>query len=283
MTSVEVSGPSVDEAVSIGLIRMGLRRREVSVEVLREEDREQGVPALVRITVCKDKVVAAEEFLQRAVCLYGLPAATVHGFREEETVVLQVRGEGTAALIGHHGRTLDALQHLTNAVATRLSGDHSPLSIDASAYREHRRAVLERLASKAANEAVRTGRDVELEAMPAHERRIIHMILHHDERVTTDSHGQEPHRAVVVHPVAGVIDGNAGENGKGSRLASTPGATVASAATSGAESAAAGGDGGAEKAAGRGGTVNGTRNGRHRSRRGGRHGVQRTGPDVPPG
>jgi len=57
---------------------------------------------------------------------------------------------------------------------------------------------LERLARRLAEKAITTGRKVVLEPMPPHERRIIHMALREDKRISTYSEGREPFRRILI-------------------------------------------------------------------------------------
>jgi spoIIIJ-associated protein len=51
-----------------------------------------------------------------------------------------------------------------------------------------------------ASQAVKSGRTQSLEPMPANERRIVHLELKDDEKVTTESVGSEPRRKVTIIP-----------------------------------------------------------------------------------
>ncbi|MDI3299653.1 MAG: RNA-binding cell elongation regulator Jag/EloR [Bacillota bacterium] len=227
---MEVTAPSVDEAVSIGLIRLGgVGHRHVKVEVLEDPaepgsaagSATAGRQARVRLTLTMEKGLAAQRFLSRVALLYGCRETSVLVVREPERIVLQLKGRDAGELIGFHGQTLDALQLLTNTVATRASGDRTPLVIDAVQYRERRTGNLRRVAQRAAEEAVRTGRRVELPPMPAAERRVVHLALEGDGRVRTHSEGEEPHRFVVVEPVeeaaAAARSDSPGKSGGGRR------------------------------------------------------------------
>ncbi|MDI3316848.1 MAG: RNA-binding cell elongation regulator Jag/EloR [Bacillota bacterium] len=205
---MEVTAPSVDEAVSIGLIRLGgVGHRDVKVEVLEEPGADGGTAApgdakqaRVRLTLAMDKALAAQRFLSRVALLYGCTGTSVVVVREEERIVLQLRGRDAGELIGFHGQTLDALQTLTNTVATQASGDRTPLVLDAVQYRERRSVHLKRMARQAAEQAVESGKPIQLPPMPAAERRLVHLALEGDARVRTHSEGEEPRRFVVVEP-----------------------------------------------------------------------------------
>jgi spoIIIJ-associated protein len=110
-------------------------------------------------------------------------------------------GEDLALLIGHHGQTIDAIQHLAYRVAFHGIDERKPLTVDAAGYRERRAATLHAVADQAAETAVRDGRPVPLEAMGAQERKVVHEHLKGRFDVETYSEGQEPNRHLVVAPL----------------------------------------------------------------------------------
>ena len=114
------------------------------------------------------------------------------------TVTLKLHGRDMGILIGKHGQTLDALQYLTNLVANKNSSERIRMIIDVEDYRERRVETLTRLASRLADKVKRNGERIVLEPMNPHERKIIHMALQNDRRITTLSEGEEPYRKVVI-------------------------------------------------------------------------------------
>ncbi len=115
-----------------------------------------------------------------------------------------MHGEDVGLLIGKHGATIDALQHLAIRMAyLNLSGDRKSVVVDAAGYRERREAALKRAADQAVSDAVRNGRAVELEPMGAYERRTVHTYLRDRTEVQTHSEGDEPDRRLVITPVQG--------------------------------------------------------------------------------
>ena len=73
--------------------------------------------------------------------------------------------------------------------------------VDAAGYRERREQALHRQADEAAEDAVRNGRPVALDAMSATERKVVHEHLKDREDVETYSEGNEPDRHLVVAPL----------------------------------------------------------------------------------
>ena len=118
-------------------------------------------------------------------------------------LVFDLQGENLGILIGRRGDTLDALQFLLNLVINEKNSAKVKGIIDIENYRAKREDTLIGLSHKLAAKARKTGQKVVLEPMNPQERRIIHMALQNDKRVTTYSEGEEPYRKVVIEPVAG--------------------------------------------------------------------------------
>jgi spoIIIJ-associated protein len=113
----------------------------------------------------------------------------------------RITGEDVGLFIGRHGQTIDAVQHLAQRIV--FPGGPSPVRvvIDADGYRERRSELLRADADDAAEEALRSGRAVELAPMPSGERRVVHEHLRERGGVETHSEGEEPDRYLVVSPV----------------------------------------------------------------------------------
>jgi spoIIIJ-associated protein len=112
-----------------------------------------------------------------------------------------VNGDDLGLLIGKHGMTIDALQHLAFRAAFRGLEDRKQVTIDAAGYRERRESALQRMADRAVAEALEFERPVELEPMRAPERKLVHLYLRERIEVETHSEGDEPDRRLVVTPV----------------------------------------------------------------------------------
>ena len=112
-----------------------------------------------------------------------------------------VNGDDLGLLIGKHGQTIDALQHLAWRAAFHGREERKQVVVDAAGYRERREAALRRAADRAAADALSFGRPVELEPMRAPERKVVHNYLSDRTDVETHSEGDEPDRRLVVTPL----------------------------------------------------------------------------------
>jgi predicted RNA-binding protein Jag len=124
-----------------------------------------------------------------------------------ETSRLNVVGDGEerealGALIGRKGERLSALQHLVNLMLSRQMGAWTRVLVDVEDYRGRRERQLREIAERAARRVVETGKMLQLEPMPALERRWIHLALKSNPDVATQSIGEEPNRRIVVLPRA---------------------------------------------------------------------------------
>lgn len=115
---------------------------------------------------------------------------------------LVIAGEGAGILIGHHGETLDAIQHLVNLSALRRGGNTQKefvkIVVDIEGYREKREETLRALARRMATKAKKYKRNVLLEPMNPYERRIIHSELQGIENISTHSVGSDDNRKIVI-------------------------------------------------------------------------------------
>ena len=122
-----------------------------------------------------------------------------------ETSRLNVVGTGDekealGALIGRKGERLSALQHLVNLMLSKQVGRWTRVLVDVEDYRGRRERQLRDLANRAATRVVETGKMLQLEPMPALERRWVHLTLRDHPNVATQSIGEEPNRRVVLVP-----------------------------------------------------------------------------------
>ena len=135
------------------------------------------------------------------ISLMGLDA-TVEIASGGETARLNVKGDDLGALIGRRGEKLASLQHIVNLIVGRKAGQHHRIAIDVENYRGRREEQLRDVADRAAKRVIQTGKIIQLEAMPAIERRVVHMALLENGRVRTQSVGVEPNRRIVVLPAS---------------------------------------------------------------------------------
>jgi spoIIIJ-associated protein len=140
------------------------------------------------------------DLLERLAVEFGVDAE-VSIDEDDERILGEYHGEDLDALIGHHGQTIDAIQHLAYRIAYRGESARKGVVVDAAGYRERRATALRSSGDQAADAAIRDRRPVALEPMSALERKVVHEHLKSRHDVETYSEGQEPSRRLVVAPL----------------------------------------------------------------------------------
>ena len=141
-----------------------------------------------------------EELLEQIRAAVGVDAG-IEVSEDGDTISAEFTGEDLGLLIGHHGQTIDAIQHLAYRIAFQGATDRKQVVVDASGYRERRAVALRAAGDQAADTAIHDRRPVALEAMSALERKVVHEHLKGRHDVETYSEGQEPARRLVVAPL----------------------------------------------------------------------------------
>jgi len=127
--------------------------------------------------------------------------ARVRVDEQQDGVVGEFLGDDLGLLIGRHGQTIDAIQHVAYRIAFRRTQEPVRIVVDAAGYRERRAVALRAAADQAAETAIHDCRPVALEAMSALERKVVHEHLKSRHDVETYSEGQEPDRRLIVAPL----------------------------------------------------------------------------------
>ena len=148
----------------------------------------------------REAAARVEELLQRIADAAGVDA-NVEVREEADGLHAEYVGDDLGLLIGHHGQTIDAIQHLAYRFAGHGERARTSVLVDAAGYRERRAVTLRATADQAVQSALSSRRAVPLEAMSALERKVIHEHLKDRHDVETYSEGQEPSRHLVVAPL----------------------------------------------------------------------------------
>ena len=153
--------------------------------------------------VDREQVInAAEKFLQDVFATMKLEV-TIEVQDAEDGCLFNLSGKGLGVLIGKHGQALDALQYLLNLSVNRKHDEKIYFTLDVEDYRNRRAEAVTKLAKSVAERAIKTRKEIKLEPMSRHERKIIHTVLQENNRVETHSAGEEPYRYVIVSPKRG--------------------------------------------------------------------------------
>ena len=119
----------------------------------------------------------------------------------DERLEIELSGADANLLLRNQGRPLLAVQHLTPRLIRGLIGESVFCRVDCDGFHEIREERLRDLAQRVASEVSERGRSRMLESMAPDERRIVHMTLADDPKVTTESQGSGFLKRVKVLPL----------------------------------------------------------------------------------
>jgi spoIIIJ-associated protein len=219
MKSLEISAPTVEEAIQKALEQLNVSREKVEVTVVKEG--KSGIlglgaeEAIVRVRSLvmepeqrSEASEMAKEALESLLVRLGVEASVIleaeppfeQGTEASEVITINVTGDDLGILIGRRGQTLAALQHMVRLIVAHQMKGRVPIVIDVEGYKQRRYGALQTLALRMAEQVKERKKPFALEPMPAYERRIIHLALVNDSDVTTESTGVGEVRKVVIMP-----------------------------------------------------------------------------------
>lgn len=193
-TTIETSGATVEEAVERALEELEEARENVEVEVLEEAPQ-----ARVRVTLRETYAASARQVVADLLSRMGI-LAQVYVRKVDDPVTIDVAGQDLGVLIGWRGETLRSFQTVVNLILNEGRGDRRRVIVDVERYRQRREETVREMALRLAQRARRSGERVQMDPMPAYERRIVHVTLDGEPGIRTESMGEEPNRRVVIWP-----------------------------------------------------------------------------------
>ena len=224
-------GKTSTEAIEKGLKELKLKKEEVEINILKDDQKRSFFsilePRIIKVEIIKkdeclkkedkeqsrkkekhelskDGIEKAKEnikvFLDEFIKVFSNEQISYKISNDEYYVIVEIFGENTNNLIGYRGETLNAIQNILSSIANKNIEEKMRVILDISGYKDKRKKVLEELADKVSKTVVRTGKKITLEPMPAYERKIIHSRLQNNNKVITQSIGEEPHRKIVIEP-----------------------------------------------------------------------------------
>lgn len=199
MKSIETQGKTVDQAIEIGLYKLGLTRDDVNIEILEQAGLFNKARVRLSINATSPEEGVVKELIEKMIELMGLELEVYVEEREHDFFV-NVTGTDAALFIGKHGDSIEEFQTIVNNIYNKgkARDEMKRVTVDSNNYIEKREATLTNLAKRTAGKVIRDHKDFKFEAMNSYERRIIHSALADHDKVITESYGNEPNRYVVV-------------------------------------------------------------------------------------
>lgn len=210
MKVMEFEGKTVDEAIKKAINELGIDDPDsMNVEVLDEG--KSGIfgfgvsrPAKIRVIHninAQDVGDFARETITTILQKMDIEAEIADLKEGENKVYIELASKKNSGLIiGKKGKTLESLQFIVNLIINHKTGSEKKIILDIESYRAKRERALRKMSRDIAFKVIKTGKPWTLEPMNPFERRLIHLTLQNDSRVTTKSEGQGIYRKVTILP-----------------------------------------------------------------------------------
>jgi spoIIIJ-associated protein len=199
---IEVSAKTVEEAKEAALEQLGVTEDKVEFIVLKKGRSgvlgvgSEEARVLVRLISKDDDSrninIDTKEVLGNLLRCLGIDAE-ISVASEAENVPLTLNIDGDDL-----GQALASLQYILRMIVAERQKSWIPINIDVAGYKKRRYESLQKLALRLADQVRTSRRQINLEPMPADERRIIHIALSDHPDVTTQSMGDGEERKVIV-------------------------------------------------------------------------------------
>lgn len=211
MASIEIEAKTTQEAIEKACKHFHLSEEELDIEVL--ESRATGIfgivgnkKAKIRVTPKKDSsMVVAQETLQKILSLISADTR-ISAEKKADDIILNIEGNNTGILIGHQGKTLEALEFIVNKAVNKTSEKKVRVIVDSENYRKRREESLKALALRMGEKAKKTKRTVTTDPISPRDRRIVHLALKGDHQISTRSKGEGPFKKVFIIPNKNKVD-----------------------------------------------------------------------------
>ncbi|MFR2571642.1 MAG: RNA-binding cell elongation regulator Jag/EloR [Clostridia bacterium] len=223
--TIITEGKTTNEAIEKGLKELRVSKDKVEIKVLEQEEKRSFfsilTPRVVKVEMTlkedidkkaevkvKKEVELTEQEIQKAEenlnnfmneLLVQLPENTKFKvYNDKKVIYVEISNSNLGFLIGYRGETLYSLQNILSSIASRGIEKRIRVILDIEGYKAKREKTLEELAEKVAKTVMKTKKPIKLEPMQAYERKIIHSKLQNNNRIKTESVGEEPNRRIII-------------------------------------------------------------------------------------
>lgn len=208
MQTIEVEAKTLEEAINQACEQLGRSKDQLKIEVLSDGSSKMfglignskvKISATVAEPETQSDAQRAKEVLSNILQRFDTEA-TVEVSEDDDSILLNIKGDGSGLLIGRKGQTLDAFQYLVNKIVHRTPGPKKQIVVETEGYRQRRKKTLIDLAKRLGEKAKTKDITVSTSPLNSFERRIIHLALQDDDGLTTKSKGEGIYRSVFISP-----------------------------------------------------------------------------------
>ncbi|MBI5412525.1 hypothetical protein HZA43_05165 [Candidatus Peregrinibacteria bacterium] len=145
-----------------------------------------------------------KETLEKLLEIMGISFTGVKVGKETPSAFyVEIQTESSNLLIGWHGETINAIQHLLKCLLWRQGPEkHAQIIVDVDGYKKRQEESVLRLAQRKAEFAIASQQVQTLPPMNPYFRRKVHMHLaeKYEDKIVTESVGVEPQRQLRIMP-----------------------------------------------------------------------------------
>ena len=217
--TIIAEGRTTEEAIANGLKTLNTTRENVDYKIIEEHNKRFFsilAPRIVKVEMTKKEsksvekkvIVVSDDVLSNAKnevekFFYDMFKIVKNSVNlnvqiKDSCIYVDIKGNGLGYLIGYRGESLDSLQTIINSIVNKGKQEYVKVFVDIEGYRAKREKTLINLAKSIANTVIREKKNITLEPMTPLERKIIHSTLQNNNKVVTNSVGEEPYRKVVI-------------------------------------------------------------------------------------
>jgi spoIIIJ-associated protein len=194
------SGKTKEEVLEKALTELNVTEKDVYV---KETEQKVGLfkNKRVDLEIIKktDVIEELKNFIKNVTKLMGVEV-NLEVKSREDNINITLYSDNNNILIGKGGRTIDALSMIAKQYIHNEIGTNFRFILDVGEYKAKQQKNIEYLAKKVAREVAKTKIEAKLDPMNSYERRLVHSILSDNDKVYTESTGEEPNRCVVIKP-----------------------------------------------------------------------------------
>ncbi|MDI6740277.1 MAG: RNA-binding cell elongation regulator Jag/EloR, partial [Candidatus Edwardsbacteria bacterium] len=196
---IEKEGKTVEEAIEKGLALLKVQREEVQIEIISLGSTGFlgllfAKPAKVRLRIMPQPRIRG--LVENILDKMDMPGS-VKSFREEgESLQVSIESDlGDKYLKDRRGAALEAMEYLINKIFRESEQD---IQLDIGGFRQDQTENLKVRALDIAAKVKETGKEIALEPMPSHQRKMIHQALQNHPDVRTFAVGKDDRRKVII-------------------------------------------------------------------------------------
>lgn len=199
MKSIETEGKTTEQAIELGLYKLGITREEARIEIIKQPTLWDKAKVRISVNSESEEEKKVKEIVEKLISLMGLDL-TVSALEREEDFLVNVTGDDAALFIGKRGESIEEFQTIVNAIYNKDKprDESKRIRVDSNNYIVKREETLTILAKRMAKKVVFEKKDFRFEPMNAYERRIIHSALSDNDKIYTESYGNEPNRYLMI-------------------------------------------------------------------------------------